>query len=91
MTLYEPPNGVADFVRVLQASPPRDAERILALAFKNCAHDAVTQYIRLHYAAPVLLAACKRALETAETGRALDWQTLTEAVEQAERAEAPVA
>ena len=90
MTPYDPPDGLVDFVRVLQHSAPRDAANLLALAFKNCAHDAVTQYIRLHYAAPVLLAACKAALDTVETGRALDWTLLTAAVEQAERVEAAV-
>jgi hypothetical protein len=84
MTPYEPPQGMADFVRTLQAVSPSRAADLLALAFTTCAADALTQEFRLHYAAPVLLAACKQALETAETGRALNWATLSAAVEQAE-------
>jgi hypothetical protein len=91
MTAYQPPDGLASFVRVLQHCDPSRAANLLTLAFHNRAHDAVTQYIRLHYAAPVLLAACKQALETVETGRALDWAVLVAAVEQAERLEAPIA
>jgi hypothetical protein len=90
VTPYEPPQGMADLVRILQAVSPSRAADLLALAFQECAHEAVTDYLRLHYAAPVLLAACKAALATAETGRALDWDTLAAAVEQAERAEVPV-
>jgi hypothetical protein len=91
MKAYEPPNGMADFVRILQAVSPRDAADVLGLAFNSCAADAVTQHVIVHNAAPALLAACRQALETAETGRALDWTTLAAAVEQAERTEAPVA
>jgi hypothetical protein len=64
---------------------------VLVLAFRDCAAAALLQDVRLHVAAPTLLAACKAALETAETGRALDWPALTAAVDQAERTEAPVA
>jgi hypothetical protein len=90
VTPYDPPQGMADLVRILQAVSPSRAADLLALAFQECAHEAVTDYLRLHYAAPVLLAACKAALDTIETGRALDWQGLFNAVEQAERTEATV-
>jgi hypothetical protein len=85
---YEPPPGMTEFVRVLQRCSAKDAENLLALAFENCAADAITQDLRLRIAAPALLAACKLALATAETGRALDWQALTDAIA---RVEAPVA
>ena len=88
---YEPPNGMADFVRVLQRCSPSDAIGLLALAFENCAACAVTQEFRLHCAAPQLLAACKLARDTVETGRALDWNALTAAIEKAEPSEVPVA
>ena len=91
MTPYEPPHGLAPFVAVLQRCSAEEAVNLLALAFRNCAADAVTQDMRLRFAAPALLAACKRALETTETGRALDWAQLSAAVDQAERTEAPVA
>jgi hypothetical protein len=90
VTPYEPPNGMADLVRIVQAVSPSRAADLLALAFQDCAADALTQDLRLRFAAPVLLAACKRALETIETGRALDWPSLVTAVDQAERSEAPV-
>jgi hypothetical protein len=80
---------MADLVRIVQAVSPSRAADLLALAFQTCAHDAVTDYLRLHYAAPVLLAACKAALATTETGRALDWAALSAAVEQAERTAVP--
>jgi hypothetical protein len=91
VTPYEPPQGMADLVRIVQAVSPSRAADLLALAFQECAHDAVTDYLRVQYAAPVLLAACKAALATAETGRALNWDALSAAVDQAERTEAPVA
>jgi hypothetical protein len=91
MIPYVPPQGLADFVYVLQRCPPRDAERVLALAFQDCAHDAILQDMRLRFAAYDLLAACKAALDTTESGRALDWAQLSAAVDQAERTEvAPV-
>jgi hypothetical protein len=89
VTPYEPPQGMADLVRIVQAVSPSRAADLLALAFQECAHEAVSDYLRLHYAAPQLLAACKAALATAETGRALDWDALTAAVDQAERTEVP--
>ena len=91
MTPYEPPKGLADFVRVLQRCSTTDAIELLTLAFKTCQADAVTQDFRLRYAAPALLAACKQALDTADTGRALDWTALTAAIAQVDRLEGPVA
>jgi hypothetical protein len=91
VTPYEPPHGMADLVWLLQHCAPDEAARVLALAFRDCAAAALVQDFRLHVAAPTLLAACKAALATAETGRALDWATLVAAVDQAERLEAPVA
>lgn len=90
MTPYEPPHGMADLVWLLQHCAPDEAARVLALAFRDCAAAALVQDFRLHVAAPTLLAACKAALETAESGRALDWTALTAAVEEAERCEVPV-
>jgi hypothetical protein len=84
MTPYDPPQGMADFVRTLQVVSPSRAADLLALAFTTCAADAISQDFRLRYAAAALLAACKQALETAETGRAFNWDALTAAVEQAE-------
>jgi hypothetical protein len=91
MTRWEPPDGLPQFVRILQHCATADAVRLLAQAFETCAADAVLQDFRLRSAAPALLAACKRALETTETGRALDWAQLSAAVDEAERTEAPVA
>jgi hypothetical protein len=89
MTPYEPPQGMADFVHVLQHCAARDAARLLTLAFRDCANDAILQEIRLRIAAPELLEAGKRACDTLETGRALD--ALVAAVDQAERGEVPIA
>jgi hypothetical protein len=86
MTPYVPPKGMTDLVRVLQHCSADDAARVLVLAFQDCACDAILQD-RLRFAAYDLLAACKAALETADTGRALDWHRLTAAIEQAERTE----
>jgi hypothetical protein len=89
VTPYEPPNGIADLVWLLQHCTPDEAARVLALTFRDCAAAALLQDVRLHVAAPTLLAACKAALATAETGRALDWPALTAAVAQAEPTERP--
>jgi len=89
MTPYKPPKGMADFVHVLQHCAARDAASLLALAFRECANDAMLQEIRLRIAAPELLEACKLARDTLETGRALD--ALVAAVDQAEHGEAPIA
>jgi len=88
---YEPPNGIENFVRVLQRCSAADAVNLLALAFNNCAADAVTQDMRLRFAAPQLLAACKLALRATERHEAIDWTELVTAIEKAERIEAPIA
>jgi hypothetical protein len=91
MTRWEPPDGLAHFVHLLQHCAPADAIGLLTRAFETCAAAAVLQDFQVRAAAPHLLAACKAALETADTGRALDWHRLMAAVEEAERCEAPVA
>jgi hypothetical protein len=87
MTPWIPPTGLEAFVRVLQRCSTADAVSLLAQAFETCAADAVLQDFRLRGAASQLLAACKAARETADTGRALDWAQLSAAVDQAERTE----
>ena len=82
MTPYVPPQGLADFVHVLQHCAARDAARLLTVAFRDCANDALLQQIRLCLAAPKLLEAGKLACDTLEPGRALD--ALVAAVDQAE-------
>jgi hypothetical protein len=86
MTPWTPPTGLEPFVRLLQRCGTADAVRLLARAFETCAADAILQDYRLRGAAPQLLAACKAALATADTGTALDWHRLTAAIEQAELA-----
>jgi hypothetical protein len=86
MKPYEPPKGMADLVRVLQACAPADAVELLALAFLDCANNAILQDIRLRIAAPELLAACKLALDIIEKGRTLD--ALMAAVDKAECSDA---
>ena len=47
MTPYEPPKGMLNFVRVIQACTPVDAADLLALTFRHCAAAACTQELRL--------------------------------------------
>lgn len=88
---YEPPNGMAEFVRVLQLASPEAAADVLRLTFENVAATALVEEIRLRRAAPLLLAACKLALAAIEQGAPLDWTQLTVAITTAEpeHAEAP--
>jgi len=88
---WEPPNGLENFVRVVQAATPADAADLLRLAFANAAADAVFADYRLRTAAPALLAACRLALAAFERNEAIDWNELTRAIATADRPETPIA
>jgi hypothetical protein len=90
MTPYEPPNGMADFVRILQAVSANKAADLLARAFRECAADALLHDLRLRQAAPALLAACTRARSALERGHVVDWTELTTVIDQAERPEVSI-
>jgi hypothetical protein len=87
---WEPPNGMRQFVAVVQNASPDDAEAVLRLAFANAAGDALFNDYRLRNAAPRLLAACRLALAAVERGDAIDWTELTHAIAIAEPPEPAV-
>jgi hypothetical protein len=87
VTPYDPPQGMADLVRIVQAVSPSRAADLLALAFKECAADALLHDLRLRQAAPALLAACTRARSALERGHVVDWTELTTVIDQAEHPE----
>jgi hypothetical protein len=77
---YEPPSGMADFIRVLQRASPDNAAQLLRMAFDDAGAVMLLADMRLRAAAPTLLLACLRALEAVERHEPIDHAELLLAV-----------
>lgn len=86
MSAWEPPDGMAHFVGVVQRASPEDAAELLRLAFENAGEYALVRDLITRRAAPHLLAACRQALRALERADTINPQLFAEAIAEAERA-----